>query len=271
MPVVINEFKKPEVHTFSKLRRVSLISETFLTRGISEKVDDKKCDVRSVSSSYSNSFIVDNGKLYSIGVNVDGMLGIGNTNIMFISEIIQVKSFKAQVAGVSAGANHCLAWTQNGKLYSWGRYRDGCLGYTCDQSHLESLLFWSTPTLVESLKDFDVKSAVAGRMYSMCLTAQGRIYSWGRLNPRLGTSTSEIHVPENPFRTPRFMHAELIFHKIAGGPDHCAALTENAELFLWGRSSSGCLGRPPSEKIKSTRIICYPPNQVDLFLGVPIR
>jgi len=90
VPVVINEFKKPDHQMFNKLRRVSLISDTFLTRGISEKTDEKKYDVQSVASSYSNSFIVDNGKLYSIGVNENGMLGIGNKNIMLICEITQV-------------------------------------------------------------------------------------------------------------------------------------------------------------------------------------
>ena len=77
------------------------------------------------------SLFVCQGKLYSVGRNHQGMLGyVDNPETKrFIMDIKQVFNSKIKVEGVAGGANHCMAWTANGKLYSWGKLGDGCLGY----------------------------------------------------------------------------------------------------------------------------------------------
>ena len=99
-------------------------------------------------------------------------------NQTFIQEpkIVPYFSFhKIQVDGVAAGANHCLAWSQEGKLYSWGKSGDGCLGYM-EKSLIGGGLIQAEPKMIEALAEFDITSAAAGSKHSMALTTCGRVF-----------------------------------------------------------------------------------------------
>lgn len=66
------------------------------------------------------------------GRNAQGILGFNlNQQIAFLHEPKVIPTFTARlpIDGISAGLYHVLAWSQSGKLFSWGRSTDGCLGY----------------------------------------------------------------------------------------------------------------------------------------------
>jgi alpha-tubulin suppressor-like RCC1 family protein len=94
---------------------------------------------------------------------------------------------------VSCGFIHTLAISSNGRTYSWGsgdngfsfsvffRFflfpqkslnRSGRLGHG-DMNPRAS------PTLIESLRSTQVVDIAAGKNFSVCVTSNGRVFSWG--------------------------------------------------------------------------------------------
>lgn len=87
----------------------------------------------------------------------------------------------------------------------------------------------SRPALVEKLSD--VVDAVAGGMHTVCLTAQGEIYTFGCNDEgALGRDTSQEGSEFEPGRVHLPGKAKLI----SAGDSHSAALLEDGRVFIWG-------------------------------------
>ena len=78
-----------------------------------------------------------------------------------------------RVVAVSAGAEHNLALTADGAVWSWGR---GCLGQLGHGDRQQQLL----PKKVETLEGRRVVATSAGSDHSIALTADGATFAWGK-------------------------------------------------------------------------------------------
>lgn len=152
-----------------------------------------------------NSIFLCQGHLFTVGRNYQGILGyFGNPeNKKCVIEIKPIQSINTKIKfeGVAAGASHVLAWTENGRLYSWGKASDGCLGYT-DKAMMQGIGFkycQYEPKIIEALLQYDVASAAAGNKHSMCLTRCGKVFDWGKAVRDLKNTLSDFHEPKNPF------------------------------------------------------------------------
>jgi alpha-tubulin suppressor-like RCC1 family protein len=76
-------------------------------------------------------------------------------------------------------------------------------------------------------------------------------------------SMTDFYEPKNPFDQQKFKGLEFSFEYIASGNFHLAAITTQGQLYMWGDSGDGCLGRPPPEiNPKQAALL---PNEVDFF------
>ena len=74
---------------------------------------------------------------------------------------------------MACGKNHTLALTSDGqKLYSWGDGEFGKLGVGSTASK-------STPTVVENLRDVNLKKIACGSKFSVALGNNGIVYTFG--------------------------------------------------------------------------------------------
>lgn len=173
---------------------------------------------------------------------------------------------REKIEGVSCSTHHCLAWSLSGKLYSWGKVSEGCLGYlTNDNSDMQV-----EPKIIESLSEYDICYSWCGIRRSMCLTTWGRVFSWGKGDRDMKVSQNDYYIPMNLFENKHFKSFDLWFVQIAWGFTHWAALTSAGKLYMWGDLSNGCQGRRTLES--STRKYSYLPQAVDYFatLGVKV-
>jgi len=86
---------------------------------------------------------------------------------------------------IACGANHSIALTEGGKVYSWGNGQGGKLGHG-DQTGK------SKPALIESLTSHRVVQVECGDAHSGCITEGGLIFVWGiGLNGRLGNNLTQ--------------------------------------------------------------------------------
>ncbi|KAL1138807.1 hypothetical protein AAG570_008869, partial [Ranatra chinensis] len=150
-----------------------------------------------------------------------------------------------------SGDAQTLAVTDTGLVYSWGDGDYGKLGRGgSDGSKL--------PKLIERLQGIHVTRVFCGNQFSLALTANGELYSWGKGdNYRLG------HPSEEHVRFPELISA-LKGKKIKAvsvGVVHVIALTENGDVYTWGKKEYAHMGDgPPTEE--PSLITSFSSNQI---------
>ncbi|CAJ0961826.1 unnamed protein product, partial [Ranitomeya imitator] len=135
-----------------------------------------------------------------------------------------LKGLKVVDVSCGSGDAQTLAVTENGQVWSWGDGDYGKLGRGGSDG-------CKTPKLIEKLQDLDIIKVRCGSQFSIAITKDGQVYSWGKGdNQRLGHGTEE-HV-----RYPKVLDG-LQGKKVvdvAVGSTHCLALSESGEVYSWG-------------------------------------
>ena len=126
------------------------------------------------------------------------------------------------------------AYTEAGELYSWGHNGYCQLGNGSTNQGL-------TPALIQnSLLGRKVVQVACGSHHSLCLTADGDIFSWGQNNcGQIGSGTTTNQ------STPRKVSASFGGRKVVGvtcGQTSSMAVLENGEVYGWGYNGNGQLG-----------------------------
>jgi E3 ubiquitin-protein ligase HERC3 len=211
--------------------------------------DDVQLAVVSAGSSHSAS-ISRRGELYTWGLASSGELGHGGWTPIEVPVPRMVASLgRTRVVSVCAGANHTLAISEAGQLWSCGRGRHGQLGH--GHFHDEGVL-----TLVDAIRGERVVSAAAGRAHSLALAADGKIFTWGDARRgQLGHAAlaALVQAPNPqplavPFPQPiaslepAKLRPPQRVTAIAAGGDHSMAVTVGGALLAFGCNRRGQLG-----------------------------
>jgi len=120
------------------------------------------------------------GHVWSWGQNYFGQLGLGyRTFGENIDNVLtpQLVSGVSDVVAIAASYNsHSMALTKDGEIYAWGYNYYGQLGLGSTSSTAPI----TTPTKV-STSNFDgkVTAIAAGYNFSMAITENGTLYTWG--------------------------------------------------------------------------------------------
>ncbi|XP_062251671.1 LOW QUALITY PROTEIN: E3 ubiquitin-protein ligase HERC2 [Platichthys flesus] len=175
-------------------------------------------------STYSAAVTAD-GELYTWGRGNYGRLGHGSSEDQTTPMLVTaLKGLKVMDVACGSGDAQTLAVTENGQVWSWGDGDYGKLGRGGSDG-------CKTPKLVEKLQDLDIVKVCCGSQFSVALTKDGQVYTWGKGdNQRLGHGSDE-HV-----RYPKLLDS-LEGKKvvdIAVGSTHCLALTDDGEVHSWG-------------------------------------
>lgn len=140
--------------------------------------------------------------------------------------------------------------TEDGALYTFGSGNWGVLGHGNEKSvsHKE-------PKRVEFFerRNIKVKDSKAGRYHTVVLTEDNEVFTWGYGGKEAYFSwmvAQEVgalgHGDKKPFFIPKkvsyFDKVDSKIIQIAAGMYHSAALTEDGDLYTWGRGNFGVLG-----------------------------
>jgi alpha-tubulin suppressor-like RCC1 family protein len=177
------------------------------------------------------------GDLYTCGFGGSAFAGMGAlghgslesyTTPKLVESIVQDGVFVRQV---QVGEAHMTVLTTEGEVLTCGAGGYGRLGNyeTTDQMFLEPVELLTT----------GVTAIAGGKSFTLALTADGVIYSWGRnhkgqLGTGLGLAVDMYAmqaVPE-PIESDELLGRKVV--KIAAGSSHAACITESGELFYWG-------------------------------------
>ncbi|KAL3673478.1 hypothetical protein V7S43_001188 [Phytophthora oleae] len=194
-----------------------------------ESLKDKKLKYASVSYHHS-AVITDAGELYTFGMNDCGQLGLDHTQHQSTPQL--VKSLEGtEVSTVACGLYHTIICTAAGELYSCGKNDYGQLGL----AHNRQI---KIPTLV-GLPNEMVCFVACGYYHSMIVTTGGRSFSFGRNDyGQLGIG-NKIHqnVPNVVA-----LSANTRMVRATCGCYHTVLLSEQGQVFVFGRNNKGQLG-----------------------------
>ncbi|XP_066913164.1 E3 ubiquitin-protein ligase HERC2-like, partial [Clytia hemisphaerica] len=193
-----------------------------------------------------SAVIVDHKELYTWGSGEFGRLGHGDEETHFLPKLIK-SLLPYNIIDVSCGSTDAqtLALSSDGNIWSWGDGDFGKLGRGGSEGCL-------SPTLITKLSNQNVCKVLCGAQFSLALTKNGEVWTWGKGDfYRLG------HGCDQHYREPKLVEG-LIGKKIvdiAVGVLHCLAVSENGEVYAWGDNDHGQQG-------VGTTMVCKTPTRL---------
>ena len=190
------------------------------------------------------------GAAFSFGYAGSGRLGLGargnDTRALSPEMMSSLRGVHLQSA--AAGTYHTLLLAASGSVYSCGEGGLGQLGHgSCENE--------SAPRPIEALtrEGVVVCAVAAGRLHSLCLTDEGKAYSWGEGDDgRLGHGDGEsCFVPRliRGFGAVRLIGISSVW-------DHSIALSDTGRVYSWGLGLCGQLGHgDEQENVESPKLV----------------
>ncbi|KAG1705501.1 hypothetical protein DVH05_003190 [Phytophthora capsici] len=140
---------------------------------------------------------------------------------------------RTTIAMIACGAQHSLAITDAGELYTWGSGEDGRLGHGDMRDR-------AVPRKVMSLLRESVVSASCGGAHTAVLSAKGTVFTFGRgRNGRLGLGDNKWR--DTPHQVVSFPQGTRV-SQIVCGWNFTAALDRQGSIFTWGKTGEGQCG-----------------------------
>ena len=179
------------------------------------------------------------GDVYAWGDNLDGQLGIGNTDNSATPQKVNLHD----IVDIAAGQSHSLAVAFDGTVYAWGLNSYGQLGtWTTADSNV--------PVQVRSIRNATQVSA--GVDTSMARTEDGMLYTWGYGEyGQLGGNN--VATSRNDPQTIPDLPDQPVF--IACGAYHNLYISQNGSLYAWGRNRNYQLGIQPNDNVTTPSIV----------------
>jgi alpha-tubulin suppressor-like RCC1 family protein/uncharacterized protein YegL len=171
------------------------------------------------------------GKLYAWGSNASGQLGDGSTTNRTTPVVVSLPA-GVTPAAVSAGDGHSLALGSDAKLYAWGGNTFGTLGNGSTTAS-------TTPVMVSMPAGVSAIAVAAGRLHSLAMGSDGKLYAWGSNNHgQLGDGSTATRTTPVVVSLP----AGVTPAAVSAKSDYSLALGSNGKLYTWGGNTYGQLG-----------------------------
>uniref|UniRef100_F6YMX2 RCC1 and BTB domain-containing protein 1 n=1 Tax=Ciona intestinalis TaxID=7719 RepID=F6YMX2_CIOIN len=172
-------------------------------------------------------------KVYSLGTNTSGCLGVGDNSSSLEPRLLE--SFSGQkIISLSAGSGpHVLVLTQDGGVYSWGHNSYMQLGNGGTSPG-------TSPSLLSRNISNKVVQIACGSHHSMALTTEGEVYTWGYNNcGQIGSGSTANQ--GSPRKVTACIGNKRIID-ITCGQTTSLCVTDSGEVYSWGYNGNGQLG-----------------------------
>lgn len=226
----------------------------------------------SSSSSCFSFFLLSDGRLFGIGSNSHGQLGVNDHTTRNRPCQIPTDKFPSSIVKIATGKHHSLLLLSNGDVYAAGSNAFGQCGLGSGTKVAQD---FTSFTKIPQLSD--VRDVACGWDHSIVCDAAGKVFTFGHpLYGQLGNGTTGEYIKEggkgaavqfNCVCTPYHVRTFLIkdshgrikdeissdslkFVKVAAGKNHCICVSDDTSgnrVFSWGFGGYGRLGHRVAE------------------------
>eukprot|EP00743_Colponemidia_sp_Colp-15_P004605 GILK01004964.1.p1 GENE.GILK01004964.1~~GILK01004964.1.p1 ORF type:complete len:1287 (+),score=231.43 GILK01004964.1:166-3861(+) len=227
------------------------------------------------------------GKVFACGNGANGQLGCGSTESLYWPTAIQALA-STPIAQIAAGDQHSGAVTVTGSVLMWGRNKFGQCGIGAVSE--PQLL----PRNVQALGHTIVSMLALGSQHSACVDLNGCVYTWGKGDRgQLGLGTFSNQVSPRPVQMfsrvysitnfskeqeidgitqsriigsqPSSPDFSLRVRQIVCGSTHTLCLTQDGQIYSFGRGDFGQLGYPDVADVALPRHVETIPSNICIF------
>lgn len=227
-------------------------------------------DVVKISGGGGHTLILNKvGQLFACGWNHKGQLGVNNVIDTLL--IVAIPEFNASIVDIACGWDSSAAIDTHGNLFVWGSNFFGQLGFKNT-----SISFLTVPTELKLPFNRKVKQVCFGLQFMCILCEDNEIFVVGRFKYSndfqltaynniefykismardrpidhiscgskhivCATQTSIIAYGDNRFNQCKSLELSNRVKCLDSGWTHSGALTEDGNIFLWGRNTYGQL------------------------------
>lgn len=125
---------------------------------------------------FHSLFVTESGKLYGLGYNKYGQIGVSNALYLHAEEPVEIFTDGLKIKEVSVGSHHTLLLSEDNRLYGFGARMLGQL----DGQHLSGREEQCSITQIELPNGNPrVTSIKAQNVKSQATTEDGQIWFWG--------------------------------------------------------------------------------------------
>ena len=184
-------------------------------------------------------FLTEDGQVFSCGWGTDGQTGLGEVSSTCEPTLLKGDLDGVRIAQLSTFADTTLAVSEENDVFAWGSSEYGQLACISDSTQV---LF---PTHMPFTKQKKITQVAVGGTICMLLNEDGEVWVWGYgilgKGPGLQNSAWPSLIPPTLFGFSE-LNKDVYVTKINCGLGSLAAITNNGELYTWGKNRSGCLG-----------------------------
>ncbi|XP_027271905.1 RCC1-like G exchanging factor-like protein isoform X3 [Cricetulus griseus] len=210
-------------------------------------------------------FLTNKGEVYSCGWGADGQTGLGHYNITSTPTKLAGDLAGVTVIQVATYGDCCLAVSSDGGVFGWGNSEYLQLASVTDSTQV------NVPRCLPFSEVGKVKQVACGGTGCAVLNEEGHVFVWGYgilgKGPNLLETALPEMIPPTLFGLTEF-NPHIQVSQIRCGLSHFAALTNNGELFVWGKNIRGCLGIGRLEDQYFPWRVTMPGEPVDVACGV---
>ena len=203
--------------------------------------------IQVAAGAYHNLALAKDGTVWSWGYNYHGQLGNRTTaNSSLPVKVIGV----SDVVSIAAGYYNSFAVRKDGSVWSWGRNEYGSLGNGNTSNQLIPRRVLGGASGSQYLTDIvEVKAAT---MHTLALKANGTVYAWGynycgQLGSNGGNSYTPVQAVTGTQKSASGYLEKVVDIDVSSGNNSgwgtSIALTESKEVYGWGYSGYGQLGK----------------------------
>jgi alpha-tubulin suppressor-like RCC1 family protein len=192
--------------------------------------------ISAISCGYSFSVAVSatTGAVYTWGNNANGNLGDGTLTTRVLPVVVGglFTDPTIIIIAAAAGGNHVITLANDGQVYTWGYNNFGQVGDASGGTR-------TLPVRIRAaLAGVTVKSVSAGYDYTVALSNDGKVYTWGN-NPRGQLGDGTIVAKYTPTK---ITIADNITSISAGGAYVMALSSSTGFSYAWGDNQKGQIG-----------------------------
>ncbi|XP_026048953.1 serine/threonine-protein kinase Nek8 [Astatotilapia calliptera] len=188
------------------------------------------------------------GKVHSLPLSSVYTWGSG------ISTPLRLPMLNTEVLQVSLGRTQKMGVTKTGRLITWEAPSAGS-----SEASLPGVVEQIQPQFIsrflEGQSGVTIKSVSCGDLFTTCMTDRGIIMTFGS-----GSNGCLGHGNFNDVTQPKIVEALLGYEliQVSCGASHVLAVTNEREVFAWGRGDNGRLGLGTQDTHNSPQQVCLP-------------